>query len=172
MQYWLPILVKYRQVSYAKLRYSTGLMLAVNIIQILAINRNRNLIDSWHSTVLPLTQCWLLLLVKYRQMSYAKLRYSTGLMLAVNIIQILSINRNRNLIDSWHTTGLLRAQYWLLLLVKYRQVSYAKLRYSTGLMLGVNIIQILAINRHRNIIDSWHTTGLLRAQYWLLLLVK
>ena len=37
--------------------------------------------------------------------------------------------------------------------------------YSTGLVLAANRIQILAINRHRNLIDSWRSTGLLLVQY-------
>ena len=51
-----------------------------------------------------------------------------------------------------------RSRYGLL--VKYRQVSYANLRHSTGLILAVNRIQILAINQHRNLIDSWRLVDL------------
>ena len=87
-------------------------------------------------------------------------------------IQILAINRHRSLIGIWHSTGLLLPQYWLLLLVKYRQVNYANLRHSTGLLLAVNRIQILSINRNRNLIDSWRSVGLLLVQYWLSLLAK
>ena len=36
---------------------------------------------------------------------------------------------------------------------------------STGLVLAVYRMQILAINRHRNLIASWHSTGLLLVQY-------
>ena len=49
-------------------------------------------------------------------------------------------------IDSWHSTGILRAQYWLLLLAKYRQRRCANFSNSTGLVVAVYRIQILAIN--------------------------
>ena len=92
---------------------------------------------------------------------------STGWVLAVYNIQIRDINRHRSLIDISHPTGLVLSQCWSLLLIKYWQVSYTNLRHSTGLMLAVNKIQILVIKRHRNLIDSWGSTGLLLVQYWL-----
>ena len=142
------------------------LVLSVYRILILTINRYRSLIDNWHFTGLLLLQYWWLLLVEYWQVSYANLGHSTSLVLAVNPIQILAINRHRNLIDTWRSTGWLLPQNWLLLLVKYWQVSYGNLGHSTGSVLSVNRIQWLAINRHRNLIDSWHSTGLLLVQYW------
>ena len=68
------------------------------------------------------------------------------LLLAWYSMAVLMKHWNKDVIDSWDSTGLLLPQYWLLLVVKYRQVSYSKLRYSNGLILAVNIIQILAIS--------------------------
>ena len=83
------------------------------------------------------------------------------------LIQIMFINRHKNIIGSWRSTCLLPPQYSLILLVNYRQVSYANLWHSTCSVLAVNKIQILAINRHKNIIDSSRSTGLLLVQYCL-----
>ena len=146
--------------SYANLRHSTGLVLTVYRIQILAVNWYRSIIDSWHSTGLLLTQYWLLLLlVKYRQMWNANIQHSTVLMLAVNRIEIRDINRHRNLIDSWRSSGLLLVQYWLSLLAKYRQRRYANLGHSTGWVLAVYNVQIRDINRHGSLFDSWNSAG-------------
>ena len=94
------------------------------------------------------------------------------MVLAQYLLAVLVKLWSRDIIASWHYTGLLRAQYWLLLLAKYRQRGCANLWNSTGLVLAVNRSQILAINRHRSLIDSWHSTDLLLTQYWSLLLVK
>ena len=129
-------------------------MLVVYGIQILAINRHRSLNDSWRSIGLLLPLYWLLLLAKYWKRRYDNLRFSTGLVLDVNRMQILANSRHRNLNDIWRSSGLLLVQYWLLLLEKFRQRRYANLWNCTGLVLAVYRIQILAINRHWNFIDS------------------
>ena len=107
---------------------STGWMLAVYNIQIRDINKHKNL-----STV------GTLLVWYYRSTDYYYwsntdkwVMPTLGTVLAVNRILTLAISRHRNLIDSWCSTGLILPQYWLLLLVKYQQVSYANLWYSTG----------------------------------------
>ena len=82
-------------------------------------------------------------------------------------LEVLVKIRSREIIGSWHSTGLLPAQYWLLLLLaKYRQRNCANLQNSTGLVLAVYNIQILVLDRHRNLIDSLRATGLLLVQYW------
>ena len=101
-------------------------------------------------------------------MSCANLRHSTGCKQNPNT----GYEPNWNFIDSWHSTGLLRAKYWLSLLAKYRQEGYANFGHSTVWVLAVYNIQIRDINQHKSLIDSWHSTGLILPQYWFLLLGK
>ena len=59
VQYWLPLLAKYRQRRYANFRHSIGREQAVYNIQIQNMNQHGSLVDSWHSTGL------LMLLISY-----------------------------------------------------------------------------------------------------------
>ena len=84
---------------------------------------------------------------------------TTGAVLARYYFSVLVKLWSRDIIDSWYSTNLQRVQYWLLLLAKYRQRRCANLQNSTDLVLAVYRIQILAMNRHWNLIDSWRSTG-------------